>query len=149
MATFTKANDWTKNAQEAVNVASDTLMIALSNTAPGSESSNPLSDGNGVIANVTQIAYTNYSDDMTTDRTLENVTNVTSSGVATLDGDDIVITASGGALPSFQYVYIYDDTVTSPADPILGVLDHGSAISLSSGESVTIQWDAGGISTLT
>lgn len=149
MATFTKANDWPKNVQEAANVASDTFRIVLSNTAPGSETPNPLTDGNGVLANITQISYTNYADDLATDRVLENVTNTTSSGVATFNADDVVITATGGALATFRYVYVVDDTVTSPADPIVGVWDHGSAISLASGESVTIQWNASGLYSLT
>jgi len=146
MATFTKANDWVDYLVEDVDMASDTFMIALSNTAPGSETPDPTADTNGVIANVTQISYTNYTDDMTVDRTLENVSSTQTSGTYTFDADDIVITASGGALADFRYVYLYDDTVTG--DPIVGVWDNGSAISLGDGDSVTISWSASGIFTV-
>lgn len=149
MATFTKIADFVEDIAEKVhNLGSDTLKIALSNTAPGSESSNPTSTGNGVLANVTQISYTNYTDDMAVDRTLESVTSVESGGTYTLDASDIVITASGGAIADFRYIYIYNDTPTSPADPLIGVLDHGSTISLGDGDSATLAWNASGIITI-
>lgn len=148
MATYIKINDWPDNMADVADMNGDTFKIALSNTAPGSEASNPTSDGNGVLANVTQISYTNYSDDMTVDRTLEGVTSSQTGGTYKFDANDIVITASGGALASFRYIYVYDDTPTSPADPLVCVIDNGSAISLASGESVTIAWNAAGIFTI-
>ena len=149
MATFTKIPDFVEDMPEKVhNLASDTLMIALSNTAPGSEASPTTTSGNGVLANVTQIAYTNYSDDMTVDRRLQSVTSTETGGTYTLDAADIVITASGGSLPTFRYIYLYNDTPTAPADPLIGVWDHGSGITLATGESATIAWNASGILTL-
>ena len=61
MATFNKVNDFVANAVHNMDLESDQIVVALSNTAPASESSNPATDGNGVLANVTQIAYTNLS----------------------------------------------------------------------------------------
>ncbi len=149
MATFTKINDFLEGINEAEhNLASDTLQIALSNTAPASETSNPTSTGNGILANVTEIAYTNYTDDMTTDRVLEGVTSNEASGTYTLDANDIVITASGGALATFQYIYLFNQTSATPADQLIGVWDHGSGISLGDGDSATISWNASGIFTL-
>lgn len=148
MATYTKINDWADNMADVADMNGDTFKIALSNTAPGSEASNPTSDGNGVLANVTEISYTNYSDDMTVDRTLEGVTSSQTGGTYAFDANDIVITASGGALATFRYIYVYDDTPTSPADPLVCVIDNGAGITLASGESVTIAWDASGIFTI-
>lgn len=85
MASFNKINDFVKNAVENMDLASDTLIVALSNTAPGSESSNPTADGNGVLANVTQISYTNLSS-----RTLANVTSTQTSGTYKLSADDLL-----------------------------------------------------------
>ncbi len=152
MATFNKVNDAVLNMMEVIDFDNDTFMIALSNTAPGSEASDPSADGNGVIANVTQIAYTNYSDDLTADRTLTSgsTTHGQTSGTFTFDYTaDITITASGGALPDFRYIYLYSDTPTSPADPIVCYWDHGSTISLGDGDSATLQINASGIFTLT
>ena len=149
MATFIKIADLPEALAEKVHdLAADTLMIALSNTAPASETSDPTATGNGVLANVTQIAYTNYTDDMTVDRVLQSVTSDEAGGTYTLDAADLTITASGGALASFRYVYLYNDTPTSPADPLIACIDNGSAISLADGESVTIAWNASGILTL-
>jgi len=147
MPTTTKIRDFVEDLAEKVhNLGSDALMIALSNTAPGSESSNPTLSGNGVLANVTQISYTNYSDDMTVDRRLQSVTSSESSGTYTLDAADITITASGGALATFRYVYIYNDTASG--DPLILVIDNEAGITLAQGESVTLQFNGSGILTL-
>ena len=61
MASFVKINDFVANAVENMDLESDQLAIALSNTAPGSESSNPTADTNGILGNVTQISYSNLS----------------------------------------------------------------------------------------
>ena len=105
MASFNKINDFVENAVEGMNLGTDTLTIALSNTAPASESSNPTADSNGVLANVTQISYTNLSS-----RNLANVTSAQASGTYKLSADDLTLTASGGSVGPFQYIYIYNDT---------------------------------------
>ena len=44
--------------------------------------------------------------------------------------DPSVITASGGTIGPFRYVAFYNDTPTSPADPLICWCDYGSAITL-------------------
>lgn len=151
MATFTKVNDFVLNLCQAIDIDGDTLQLAFSNTAPGSESSNPTADGNGVLGNVTQVAYTNWTDDLTTDRVLTSgtTTHTQTSGTFTLDyGADIVITASGGAIATWRYIYLFDQTVASPTDPLICVWDHGSGIALGDADSATLQFNASGIFTL-
>lgn len=143
MASFNKVNDFVENAVEGMNLGSDTLIVALSNTAPASETSNPTADGNGVLANVTQISYTNLSS-----RTLANVTSAQTSGTYKLSADDLTLTASGGSVAAFRYIYIYNDTVTSPADPLIGIYDYGSSLTLNDGDTFTIDIGANGILTL-
>lgn len=146
MASFVKINDFVEDLLNGVhNFGSHTLKLALSNTAPGLETSNPTADGNGVLANVTQIAYTNVSGGQPT---LDTVTVSLSSGTVTLDGADEVITASGGAIPTFRYIYLYNDTPTLPADPLIGYWDYGSALDLAAGESLTVQFAGTGILTV-
>jgi hypothetical protein len=139
MATFTKINDFTEDLGDGVhNLSSDQLVIALSNTAPGSEPSDPTADGNGVLANVTgEIAYTNLSS-----RNLTTTSWSTSSGTAKLILADLVLTASGGSVEDFRYVYIYNDTATS--DNLIGLYDNGSTVSMSDGNTYTIDFDASG-----
>lgn len=138
MATFTKLNGFVEHLAEKVhNLGSDQLVIALSNTAPGSEGTPPTgSTAACVLANVTQISYTNLSS--------RNVTTTSSSqtgGTYDLVLQDLVLTASGPVGP-FRYVYLYNDTPTSPADPLIGYWDYGSSISLASGETFTIDLSA-------
>ena len=150
-ATFTKINDWVRNALNGtVDVDADTFRIALSNTAPASEASNPTADGNGVLANVTQISYTNYTDDLTVDRQLQGITSTSPSGVYMFDSTvNFTITASGGAIAAFRYIYVYDDTSTAPVDPLVGVWDYGSSLTLNSGDSAPVTFDANGMFRIT
>ena len=135
MASFVKINDFVANAVENMDLESDQLVIALSNTAPSSESSNPTADGNGILGNVTQISYSNLSS-----RNLTTSSSGQSGGVYKLVIADLTLTASGGSVAAFRYVYIYNDTVTSPADPLIGYYDYGSSLTLNDGDTFTIDF---------
>lgn len=149
MVAFVKINDFVEDLIDGIHdLDAHSIRIALSNTAPASETSNPTADGNGILANVTQIAYTNYTDDLTVDRVLEGIATTLSSGTATFDVNDVVITASGGAIATFRYIYVYNDTPTSPADPLICIIDNEAAIDLADGESVTITINASGLFTV-
>ena len=146
MATFNKINDFVEHVAEGVhNLATDTLTIALTNTAPASESTPPTGVGDGVLANITQVAYTNLST-----RVCTQSGSAQAAGVYKLSITDLVLTSTGGTTGPFRYVYIYNDTPTSPADPLIGYYDYGSAITLADGESLTINFDdSNGVLTLT
>jgi hypothetical protein len=135
MASFVKIPDFVKNAVHNMDLESDTIAIALSNTAPGSESTNPATDGNGILGNVTEISYTNCSS-----RTVTTSSSSQTSGTYKLVLADLQLTASGGAVGPFQYVYVYNDTVATPADPLIGYYDYGSALTLNDGDSFTVDF---------
>jgi hypothetical protein len=137
MASFNKVNDFVKNAVHNMDLESDQFVVALSNTAPASESSNPESDGNGIIGNVTEIAYTNLSS-----RNITTTSSAQSGGTYKLVLSDITLTSTSGSTGPFRYIYIYDDTVTSPADPIVGYYDYGSSLTLNDGDSFTVDFNA-------
>lgn len=139
MASFTKANDWVENESEVVDLDGDNFAVALSNTAPASETNNPLTDTKGILANVTQISYANLSS-----RALSRIASVQTGGVYKLDFSDLVLTSSGGTTGPFRYIYIYDDTPTSPADPIVGVYDVVTPITIGDGGSRTLQFHTDG-----
>lgn len=137
MASFNKINDFVVNAVHNMDLESDQITLALSNTSPASESPNPTLDGNGVLSNVTQISYTNASS-----RNLNTVSSGQGSGVYKLVLSDLTITASGGDVGPFRYIYIYNDTVTSPADPLIGYYDYGSSLTLNDGDSFTTDFSS-------
>ena len=143
MATFTKVNDFVANlANGEMNLGGDALVLALSDTAPASETSDPTADTNGVLANVTEVAYTNLSS-----RALTTSTSTQTSGTYSLVLNDITLSASGGAVAGFRYIYIYDDTSATPDDQLIGLYDYGSTLNLADGESLTVDFGADGPTT--
>lgn len=126
MATYVKFNSFVEALAEKVhNLGSDTLTIALTNSAPAAS--------NTVLANITQISYTNLSA-----RAISISTSAQTSGTYKLVLTDLVLTASGAVGP-FRYVVIYNDTATN--DELIGYYDYGSAVTLASGDTFTIDFD--------
>lgn len=138
MATFTKLNGFVEHLAEKVhNLGSDQLIVALSNTAPGSESTPPTgSTAACILANVTQVSYTNLSS-----RNITTSASAQTSGTYKLTLTDLTLTSSGGSTGPFRYVYLVNDTPTSPADPLIGYYDYGSSITLADTETLTIDFD--------
>jgi hypothetical protein len=138
MATFNKFNSFVEALAEKVhNLGADTLTVALTNSAPVAT--------NTVLANITQIAYTNIQNGTTTGRDLTGVTSAQTSGSYKLDANDLVLTATG-TVPQFRYVVLYNNSATN--DELIGWYDYGAAVDLLNGETFTITWDAAGILTL-
>ena len=131
MAAFNKFNAFVEDMPEKVhNLATDALTVALSNTAPVAT--------NSVLANITEIAYTNLSS-----RALVTSSSGQSAGTYSLVIADKVLTASGGAVATFRYVVIYNDTPVTPADPLIGWYDYGvGGVTLADGETFTIDFGA-------
>ena len=142
MAAYVKINDWAENEGEVADLDNDLFIVALSNTAPGAESTDPTGDGDGVLANVTQVTYTNLSS-----RALALASSSQTAGTYTLDFDNLVLTSSGGTTGPFRYLYIYDDTPAAPADPLVCYFDYGSSITLQNGETFTITFSGSGLYT--
>ena len=92
---------------------------------------------NSILANLTQVSYTNLSSRIVTGITAEHTT-----GTVTFTADDLVLTASG-AVATFRYVVLYNDDPTSPADPLIAWYDYGSDVTLASGETFTIDFTSG------
>ena len=141
MASFTKVNDFVVNLANAMDLDSDTLKVALTNTDPTS-GTNVKSDGNGTLSNISEISYTNLSS-----RTLANVTSTQTSGTYKLSADDLTLTASGGSVAAFRYIVVYNDTAAN--DPVIGYYDYGASLTLNDGDTFTIDIGSNGILTLT
>lgn len=127
MASFTKINSFVELlAEKTFNLGSDTLTIALTNTAHTSTWTK--------LSDLTQIAYTNLST-----RVITTSTSAQTAGTYKLVLNDLVLTSTGGTTGPFRYVYIYDDTATN--DELIGYYDYGSALTLQDSDTFTINFD--------
>jgi len=64
-----------------------------------------------------------------------------SAGTVTLDGLSVQVVASGGSIAAFQYIPIFNDTPTTPLDPLIAWADYGSALTLLDGETFDIKFN--------
>ena len=127
MATFVKFQPFVEQLAEKVhNLGSDTLTVALTNTAPNAT--------DATLSQITQISYTNCSS-----RALTTSASSQTSGTYKLVIDDLVLTASGGSVGPFRYVVIYNDTAAS--DQLICYFDYGSSITVAAGETFTLNFD--------
>lgn len=132
MATFNKINSFVEDLAEKVhNLGSDTLKVMLTNSAPVAT--------NTVKANLTEISAGNGYTAGGTAPTISS--SAQSSGTYKLVLADVVFTASGGSIGPFRYVVLYNDTPTSPADPLIGWYDYGSSVTIADGETFTVDFD--------
>lgn len=133
MATYNKHQAFVEHVAEKVhNLGADTLKVLLTNTAPVA--------GNSLKGDLTEISAGNGYSAGGTAATIS--ASAQSSGTYKLTLADVVFTASGGSIGPFRYADLYNDTPTSPADPLISWWDYASAITLASGESFTVDFDA-------
>lgn len=133
MASANKFNVFVENVMEKVhNLQSDTLKVALTNTAPVAT--------NSVFADLTEISSGNgYSAGGSTST---QSSSAHSSGTYKLVLGDVTFTASGGSIGPFRYAVLYNDTPTSPADPLILFWDYGTSLTLTTGNSFSVDFDA-------
>ena len=134
MSIFNKVNSFVEAVAEKIhNLGSDTLMIALTDTAHTA--------GWTQLSDLTEISYANLSA-----RTITTSSSSQTSGTYKLVLADLILTATGAVGP-FRYVYIYNDSATNKE--LIGYYDYGSSISLANGETFTIDFDqSGGVLTI-
>lgn len=134
MATFNKFNSFVEAvAEKTHNLGSDTLKIALSDTAPSASDTGflpgsshpPPTNTNGYTAGGSALTVTASSQ---------------TSGTYKLVANDLTFTASGGTLGPFRYVILYNDTAAS--DELIGYWDYGSSITLADTETFTVDFSA-------
>jgi hypothetical protein len=129
MAAFNKFNQFVEDLAKGVhNLDTDMLKFMLTNVAPTA--------ANSVKADITEIAAGNgYSAGGVA---LIGQDAEQTGGTLALSGTDPVITAAGGSIGPFRYAVFYNDTPSSPADPLIGWWDYGSSITLNAPDSLTI-----------
>lgn len=142
MATFTFFDEFKKFLGDGtIDLDTHTFKAVLSNVAP-------VAGTNTLLADITQIAATNgYT---TGGVALTGVTWLESgagTGIWIWSSADFSWTASGGSMPVFQYVSIYDDTAAG--DPLVGFLNYGAALTVTNGNTFLVDVGASGIFDLT
>lgn len=129
MVAFNKFNSFVEAVAEKVhNLGSDTLKIMLTNSAPVASNTvkanlTDISAGNGYTAGGSAVTISSSSQ---------------TSGTYSLVGTDLVFTASGGAIATFRYAVLYNDTATN--DELVGWWDYTSSIAPGAGETFTVDF---------
>lgn len=129
MATYNKFQAWSDTMPEGANLATDQFTVALSNVAPVAT--------NSVLADITEISYTNLSS-----RNFTTASSSQTGGTYTLVLNDLVLTASGAVGP-FRYAVMFDNTLAG--DPLVGWWDYGSSITMANAETFTVDFTGAAI----
>jgi hypothetical protein len=124
---FSKVNSFVEClAEKLIDLGGSGLKVALTNTAHNAAWDE--------LADLTEISYTNLSS-----RAVTVASSAQTSGTYKLTLTDLVLTATGAVGP-FQYIYLYDDASTG--DKLIGYYDNGSPVTLASGDTFTLDFDA-------
>ena len=134
MAAYNKFQSWVEYLAEGVDCGSDTFKVALTNNLPVNT--------NTVLGDITQCSGCPANLDTVT---LTRSSSSQTSGTFSLKFNNLTMTASG-AVGQFRYVVIYDDTVVN--DPLVAWFDYTTGITLQSGETFTLTFDANGLFTV-
>lgn len=127
MVAYNKFNAFVQDIAQGVhNLSTNSLTYALTATLPVAT--------NSVIANITQIAYTNMSTRVPT------ITSCTQTGgLLKLIIANLTLTQSTTTSAFFQYVVFYN--ATPGAGPLISWWDYGSSIQLQPNDTFAIQPD--------
>jgi len=132
MATFNKFQCFVGDLGAKVHdlqASGDTLKVYLTNNTPDAAADSVKAD----LAGITEengYAAADIMNDWSE-----------SGGTGTLTAVDVTWTASGGSFGSFRYVVIYNDTPTSPEDPLVGWSDYGASITCNDGETFKVDFE--------
>lgn len=130
MATYNKFNDFSEQLTLGVHLfGSNVFKIMLVNSPA------PIST-NTIKSNLTEIAAGNG---YTAGGTTTTITVSETTGTTTVQGTQVVFTASGGSIGPFQYAVLYNDTATNKN--LVAWWDYGSAVTLASGETFTVKFN--------
>jgi hypothetical protein len=134
-ATFVKFQDAVEQiltGKHDFTASGHVLKIYLANAAPDVA----LDAVKGDLAEITaEFGYSAGGCDV--QNTLSEVT-----GTVTIASTDCVFTASGGSFGPFRYAVLYNSTQTTPLYPLIGYWDYGSGISVTDGNTFTIDFGA-------
>jgi len=148
MAIQNKFNQFVEDLnKKKIDVSADSLFLLLTNTSPNAADIRVNVPSGGAVciveatSNANEIAagngYTKKGGAVTV------TTASQTSGTFTLAANQVVFTASGGALPTFRYAVLFDDTGgTATARPVIAWWDYGAGgVTLNDGETFTVKFN--------
>jgi hypothetical protein len=140
MATYNGFEVFSENLANGVhNLNTDLCKVYLSNVAPNAAT-------HAVKADVAEFTggtgYTAGGEDMTN-------TTSRAGATTTVNVVDVTWTASAGDWAEFRYVVAYNDTPTSPVDPLVSWWDYGAGLTLNNGETFTVDFTGDAWMTIT
>ena len=133
-AAFQKFNSFIETLAEGVhNLQANSLKVYLTNTVPNGATMNVKADLSETLT--TTGGYT------ATGQVATVTSSAQTSGLYKLILGDVSWTATGAGFGPFQYAVLYNDTPTSPADPLIGWWDNAAPVTLTAGQSFTVDFD--------
>jgi hypothetical protein len=133
MATFVPFEALAEHAfLGALNLETDTIKVYLTNTAPDAAADAVLADLPTEIANGN--GYTTGGLTVTVSSAAQT------GGVFKWVLADLTMTATGGSIGPFRYACFYSSTAAN--DELIGYLDNGSSVTLTTGQTYTFDFNA-------
>lgn len=130
---WNKFNDFSEQFTRGVHdFDAHTFKVALTNTAPVATQT---------TWNTTDHPAPAAANGYTAGGTATTVSISETGGTTTVQGTQVVFTATTGGIGPFRYAVLYNDTATSPADAAIAWFDYGSSITLGDTETLTLKFN--------
>lgn len=133
MATYNKFQDFSEQLIRGVHDwDAHTFKVALTNTAPVATQT---------TWNTTDHPAPAAANGYTAGGTATTISISETTGTTTVQGTQVVFTATAGGIGPFRYAILYNDSATSPADAAVAWWDYGSSITLADTETFTVKFN--------
>jgi hypothetical protein len=135
VASFNKFNSFVEALAEKVhNLGADSLKVYRTATAPNAATMTKKADLSETLTTTGGYTAGGFTVSPPT-------SSAQSGGIYKLVLPDASWTATGAGFGPFQYAVLYNDTATNKE--LIGWWDNGSAVSLTAGQSFTVDYDSG------
>jgi hypothetical protein len=132
MAAYSKYQDFTEQLCRAKHdFGTHVFKVALSNAAPDPTHTS--------LANITELTTANG---YTAGGATTTIGITETGGTTTVTATDPAAWTATGAGITFRYAALYNDTQTSPADALVAYWDNGSSTTVTSGNTLTVDFGA-------
>mgnify|MGYP001559489013 CR=1 FL=1 len=133
MATYNKFQDFSEQLTRGVHDWDlHVFKVALTDTAPVATQTTW-----NITDHPAPVAANGYTAGGTA--TTISISEVT--GTTTVQGTQVVFTATAGGIGPFRYAILYNDSATSPADAAVAWWDNGSSITLNDTQTFTVKFN--------